>query len=94
MNPARETTEGGKSPLLVEGMAPLDVLLKRLGFTQEQFCSELGIGTSTYRRWRLSGIASLDHVQAKRLDAMLRSVGLSIQDLPDSLTRYAPSKNA
>ena len=93
MDSSNKTNEGRISPLIVEGMAPMDVLLKRLGLTQPQFCSELGIGVATYQRWRASGIAtSLNHVQAKKLDAMLRSLGLSIQDLPDDLTRRTPDK--
>jgi transcriptional regulator with XRE-family HTH domain len=86
------TTEGGKSPLVIEGMSPLDVAVKRLGLTIEAFCEEIGINSSTYRRWRSGGIAHLDHVQAKNLDRMLRGVGLSIHDLPDSLVKVPTKK--
>ncbi|MFM2430723.1 MAG: hypothetical protein RLZZ511_1936 [Cyanobacteriota bacterium] len=85
-------TTGGKSPLVVEGMSPLDVAVKRLGLTIEAFCGEIGIDSSTYRRWRSGGTAHLDHVQAKNLDRMLRTVGLSIQDLPDSLAKCPINK--
>ena len=94
MDLSEKTTEGRISPLIVEGLAPLEVLYKRLGLTQEQFCFELGVTPSSYRRWRSSGVASLDHLQAKKLDSMLRSVGLSIQDLPDDLGRRNPIKSA
>lgn len=77
----------------VEGMSPLDVLVKRLGITIQLFCDELDIDDSTYRRWRTKGIATLTHIQARKLDALLRIAGLSIQDLPDSLMRLPP-KNA
>lgn len=80
--------------MLVEGMAPLDVLVKRLDLTIGQFCYEIGVDESTYRRWRKNGLAHLSHVQAKKLDGLLRSVGLTIQDLPDNLTRHVPSKSA
>lgn len=93
MDLSDNTTTGGQNPLVVEGMSPLDVAVKRLGLTIEEFCDEIGVNSSTYRRWRSNGIAHLDHVQAKNLDRMLRSVGLSIQDLPDSLAKY-PTKKA
>jgi hypothetical protein len=93
MNPENKATEGGYSPLSVEGMSPLDVLVKRLGITIQQFCDQLSIDDSTYRRWRLKGIATMTHVQARKLDLLLRGVGLSIQDLPDSLVKL-PLKNA
>jgi hypothetical protein len=93
MESSDNTTEGGKSPLVIEGMSPLDVAVKRLGLTIEAFCSEIGINSSTYRRWRSAGVAHLDHVQAKNLDRMLRTVGLSIHDLPDSLVKH-PTKKA
>jgi transcriptional regulator with XRE-family HTH domain len=95
MNLSNKANEGGTSPLIVEGMAPMDVLLKRLGLTQSQFCAELGVAVATYQRWRASGVAaSLNHIQAKKLDSMLRTIGLSIQDLPDDLTRREPNKSA
>ena len=93
MNDVNESIDGGKSPLLVEGMAPLDVLVNRLDMTIGQFSDSIGIDDSTYRRWRTKGIAHLNHLQAKRLDGLLRSVGLSIQDLPDSLSKHVPSKS-
>jgi transcriptional regulator with XRE-family HTH domain len=95
MNLSNNANEGGLSPLIVEGMSPMDVLLKRLGLTQPQFCAELGIAVATYQRWRASGVAaSLNHIQAKKLDSMLRTVGLSIQDLPDDLKRRSPAESA
>lgn len=94
MKGVNESTDGGKSPLLVEGMAPLDVLVNRLDMTIEQFCKSIGINDSTYRRWRTKGIAHLTHLQAKRLDALLRTIGLSIQDLPDSLAKHIPIQSA
>jgi hypothetical protein len=95
MEKSNKTTEGAKSPLLVEGMSALDVLLARLGLTQRKFCDEMEIHRSTYDRWRRKGlITDLDHVRAKKLDAMMRNVGLSIQDLPDDVNVYSPDKSA
>jgi transcriptional regulator with XRE-family HTH domain len=95
MEKSNNTTEGVESPLLVEGMSALDVLLARLSLTQEQFCEELGFHRSSYQRWKTGGlVTSLNHVQAKKLDLLLRRVGLSIQDLPDDVHPYSPSKSA
>jgi hypothetical protein len=90
MDSEQRATEGGNSPLSVEGMSPLDVLVKRLGTTIQAFCDDLDIDDSTYRRWRLKGIATLTHIQARKLDSLLRKAGLSIQDLPDSLMKLPP----
>jgi DNA-binding transcriptional regulator YiaG len=92
MELSNEATNGGKSPLVVEGMSPLDVAVKRFGLTIEAFCREMNVTSATYRKWRSDGLAHLDHVQAKKLDKMLRDVGLSIQDLPDSLARCPTQK--
>jgi hypothetical protein len=92
MDLSSNATEGGKSPLVVEGMSPLDVAVKRFGLTIEAFCCEMEITSATYRRWRSVGLAHLDHVQSKKLDRMLREVGLSIQDLPDSLAKNPQTK--
>ncbi len=95
MEKSTNTTEGVESPLIVEGMSPLDVLLARLGITQTAFCHELEVSRTTYQRWKAGGvITSLNHRQAKKLDTMLRSVGLSIQDLPDDVHLYQPQKSA
>jgi hypothetical protein len=95
MDESKNTTNGAQSPLMVEGMSALDVLLARLGLTQEQFCEELGFHRTAYQRWKVGGlVTSLNHVQAKKLDSMLRRVGLSIQDLPDDVHPYKPNKSA
>jgi len=88
----KSAIKGGQSPLSVEGMSPLDVLVKSLGMTIQQFCEVLEIDDSTYRRWRLKGIATMTHIQARTLDLLLRRVGYSIQDLPDSLMKLPPKK--
>ena len=81
--------------MVVEGMSALDVLLARLSLTQEQFCDELGFHRSSYQRWKSGGlVTSLNHVQAKKLDLMLRRVGLSIQDLPDDVKRCQANESA
>ncbi len=92
MDLSSKATEGGKSPLVVEGMSPLDVAVRRFGITIEAFCSEMEITSATDRRWRSVGLAHMDHVQAKKLDQMLRAVGLSIQDLPHSLEKRQTQK--
>jgi hypothetical protein len=93
MEKSNNTTEGADSPLIVEGMSPLDVLLARLSLTQGQFCTELGVSPSAYKRWREKGIVTkLNHLQAKKFDSMLRRVGLSIQDLPDDVRRHDTQK--
>ena len=95
MDESNKTTAGVESPLIVEGMSALDVLVARLGLTQRQFCDEIGVHRSTYQRWKEKGLVTkLSHVQAKQLDLMLRRVGLSIQDLPDDVQPYCPNKNA
>jgi transcriptional regulator with XRE-family HTH domain len=82
-----------QSPLLMDGKSPLDVMIERLALKQKEFCHEIGIDTSTYRRWRQGKPASLSVAQAKAIDLKLREIGLSIQDLPDDLSRYQ-SKSA
>ena len=94
MEKSNNTTEGAGSPLIVEGMSPLDVLLARLGLTQGQFCVELGVSASAYKRWREKGLVTkLNHHQAKKFDLMLRRVGLSIQDLPDDVRRHQTNES-
>lgn len=86
----------GDSPLLIEGKAPLDVLVERLGITQKQFCLILDIGdTSTYRSWRAGKPPRWSTWQAKKLDELMRQAGLAgIQDLPDDLSRYGANQKA
>lgn len=78
---------------MVDGMSPLDVLVSRLDMSILEFCEYVGIKDSTFRRWRVRGLANMNHQQAKRLDALLRRLGLTIQDLPDDLMKH-PLKNA
>ena len=81
-----QSTEG-KPTLVVEGKAPLDVLLDLLGTTQKEFCWRVGIDSSTYRRWKTGkNPPNMTLEQAKKLDSELRRVGLTIQDLPNALT--------
>jgi DNA-binding transcriptional regulator YiaG len=95
MDESRKTIEGVESPLIVEGMSALDVLVARLGLTQTEFCAELGVNRSSYQRWKTKGLVTkLNHIQAKKLDSMLRRVGLSIQDLPDDVHCYRPNESA
>ncbi len=85
----KASNEERKSPLVVSGKAPLDVLLDLLGMSQKLFCREMDdMDTSTYRGWRAGKPPRLSVSQAKKLDALLRQAGLGgIQDLPDDLTR-------
>jgi DNA-binding transcriptional regulator YiaG len=82
----------GESPLLVMDQSPLDVLLERLNMTQKDFCAYLGYqDSSSYRKWRKGQPMNLPHIQAKRLDRLMREAGLNgIQDLPDDLRPYKP----
>ncbi len=92
MDSVEKTTEGGNS-LLVDGMSPLDVLVLRLDMSIKDFCDYIGVEDRSFRRWRKTGVVTLSHKQAKRLDTLLRRVGLTIQDLPDDLMKYS-AKNA
>ena len=89
----KTTEEEGGQTLLIDGMSPLDVLVARLDMSILEFCDYLGVEDRSFRRWRKTGVANLSHKQAKRLDALLRSLGMTIQDLPDDLMKHS-SKNA
>jgi transcriptional regulator with XRE-family HTH domain len=78
----------GENPLVVAGKSALDVLLELLDITQKDFCDVMEIDTSTFRRWRQGKPTRLTHVQAKTLDKLLRKIGLTIQDLPDDLSKW------
>jgi hypothetical protein len=76
----------GKPTLIVEGKAPLDVLVELLGLTIKEFCFRVGIDDRTYRRWRSrSTPPNMTLSQVKKLDLELQRVGLCIHDLPDIL---------
>jgi hypothetical protein len=95
MEEFNKATKGGESPLIVEGMSPLDVLLARLDLTQGEFCEAMAVSRSSYKRWRENGvITKLNHRQVKTFDSLLRSVGLSFQDLPDDVKPFHSEESA
>lgn len=79
---------------LEEGKSPLDTLLQLLGgISMAEFARRLRLNESTVRKWR-KGLhpATFTLSQLKLLAQELESVGLSVNDLPDS---FAPhTKNA
>lgn len=84
-----------KSPLLIEGRAPLDVLIEMLGESQKQFCRDLDdLDTSTYRKWRQGVPPSLTPRRWKILTEKMARIGLTPADLPDNFGVYQSSKSA
>jgi len=71
---------------MVEGRAPLDVAVELLGLTIKEFCFRVGVDDRTYRRWKSRNTPpTMTLEQAKNLDLELKSIGLSLHDLPNVL---------
>lgn len=86
MSAEKSQPNKGKPTLIVEGQAPLDVLVELLDLTIKEFCFRVGIDDRTYRRWKSrSTPPNLTLGQAKKLDLELQRIGLTIHDLPDVL---------
>jgi DNA-binding transcriptional regulator YiaG len=71
-----------------EGRSPLKDLRTELGMSQETFGHAIGVSLRTVGRWESGkNIPSFTIPQMKALDRLLRTIGKTIQDLPDS---FAP----
>ncbi len=72
--------------------SPLKMLRDQLDVSQEQFARLIGVSSKSVSNWE-RGVtpASLGIAQIKALDRLLRSKGLSIQELPDS---FGPPKQS
>lgn len=56
------------------------------GISQEEFARRIGVSVNTVNRWEKGKHpATLTIRQAKLLDQELRTIGLSLQDIPDTL---------
>jgi len=64
----------------------LKVIRERLGYTQLEFAKKIGVTSVTISRWE-RGVAPalLTIPQVKALSRELRTLGLTIDNLPDSL---------
>ncbi len=82
------TMDSVKIPL-VEGESPLDKLLEILDVSQKEFSRRIGVDDSTLRRWKSGkSEARFSLHQMKALKKELESVGLALEDLPDSFSPY------
>jgi ribosome-binding protein aMBF1 (putative translation factor) len=75
-----------------EGESPLKAVRKALGnLSREKFAARIGTVSSTVKRWEEGGKIMLTLEQAKNLNRELRSLHMTIEDLPNSLGPYAES---
>ena len=73
-------------PNLQPGEAPLKTIREALGYSQQEFATKLGLSTSSISRWeRGLAEATFNVRQMKRLVAELRTLGLTIENLPDDV---------
>lgn len=75
-----------------EGESPLKAIRKALGnLSREKFAARIGTVSSTVKRWEEGGNILLTLEQAQNLNRELRSLGMTIEDLPSKLGPYAES---
>ncbi|NET39443.1 MAG: helix-turn-helix transcriptional regulator [Cyanothece sp. SIO1E1] len=69
-----------------EGQSPLKRIRELMGgISQEELARRIGVSAQTVSRWeRGLWAATLTLPQAKALDRELTSIGLTLQDLPDT----------
>lgn len=78
MNPVKITYQEGESPLKAVRQA-------LGGLSREKFAARIGAVSTTVKRWEEGGKIMLTLEQAKNLNRELRSLGMTIEDLPDNL---------
>lgn len=67
------------------GGSPLTQLRDDLGMSQEDFGRAIGVSVRTVSRWETGvNMASFTLPQLKALHRLLKSKGISIDDLPDN----------
>ncbi|MFM2429822.1 MAG: hypothetical protein RLZZ511_1035 [Cyanobacteriota bacterium] len=75
-----------------EGESPLKAIRKALGnLSREKFAVRIGTVSSTVKRWEEGGKILLTLEQAQNLNRELRTLGMTIEDLPVNLGPYAES---
>lgn len=81
-------------PHIKEGESPLKAIRKALGLSQTELAVKIGVSLPTISRWENGHTpATFTVPQIKALNALLRQLGLTIDNLPDDLGPQPKSEN-
>ena len=79
-------------PNLQPGESPLKTIREALGYSQQEFAVKIGVAVTTISRWeRGLSPATFTVPQIKAFNRELRTLGLTVDNLPDDLG--PPPKN-
>jgi transcriptional regulator with XRE-family HTH domain len=81
-------------PKAQPGESPLKAIRERLGYSQQEFASKIGVAASTVSRWETGRTpATLTLPQIKALAREIREIGLTVENLPDDFGPLVPSSH-
>lgn len=67
------------------GESVLKAIRENLGYSQQELANRIGVGIATLSRWERGKPALLTLSQVKALNKELKTLGMTVDNLPDSL---------